>query len=43
MPFRLTRLADADLVDIAEYAAGQWGGARALTYGAKAAGMPQPS
>jgi toxin ParE1/3/4 len=34
MPFRLTRLADADLIEIAEYTARQWGDAQALKYGA---------
>ncbi len=34
MPFRLTRLADADLIEIAEYTARHWGDAQALKYGA---------
>jgi toxin ParE1/3/4 len=32
MRFRITRLADADLVEIAEYTARQWGDAPALKY-----------
>ncbi|WP_084627557.1 type II toxin-antitoxin system RelE/ParE family toxin [Elstera litoralis] len=34
MRFRLTRLADADLVEIAEYTARQWGEAQARKYAA---------